>query len=244
MKLLVGGDSFGTADLNKDILDLYKIKYYWHMQLAADYGVEYENVAVGGSDIYYSTFRAIQTILNDNEITHVMFFITDLSRDLLNREDNMAVMMHNVMETDIANDRFYHAHDVHTTCESTGTKWDVLLKPGLPLFRYFINQSTTKVFHAGLSVLTQLANLCHKRNIKLMFVHTCFKEQIEYIEPYAKEFMLNYQSYKYVDALDTKYYEEEGDIVNWRGRWPGHMSPKEHPILLHKFKSLNPTWLN
>ena len=244
MKLLVGGDSFGTADMNKDVLELYKIKYYWHRQLAAEYGAEYKNVAVGGADIYYSTFRAIQAILNDPEITHMMFFITDLSRDLLNRKDAMDVMMHNVTNLDIVDHDFYRTHNPNTTCESTGTKWEVLQKPGLPLFRYFINQSTTKLFHAGLAVLTQLATLCHKRNIKMMFVHTCFKDQINYIESNATEFMLNFQSYKYVDALGIKYYNEEGDIINWRSRWPAHMSPDEHPILLSKFKSLNPTWMN
>lgn len=248
-KLAIAGDSFATTDPNGTQCSRHGIPYLWPEELARKNNAQTTASGVGGADIYASTFRATQQIVNDNSITHMLFFITDFNRDLLNNANSMSGMIQNAVEADclLEGQEFYESHNVDTYSESDGCKFQYLLKEktdNKTTLSYYAKSSPEKTLHAGMACLSQLALVCEKHNVNLIFVHSCFVNQESFICHYADKFMLNYNYFSYTDVLGEQYHKHQSpELTENRLRWPAHMSPAEQPQLLKGFNLKFPSWL-
>jgi hypothetical protein len=242
MKLLIGGDSFGTLASEPE-KQKYKIPYSWHTEIADRAGVEHVNVSVGGADIYSSTFRSIQAILNDSSITHLLFFITDFHRDVVSISLDGETNLYN--SHDFETTDFYREYDLKYD-EPTGRKRPVLTDsiPTDPYYSYFSASSTFKAYLAGMACLSQLACVCHKHNVNLIWVHTYFIEQIDVIHRYTHDvFPQPYKDFVYTSVITEHFAKKNDQYLALRQEYPGHMAPHEQTVLFTAFHQQYPNWL-
>lgn len=248
-KLAIAGDSFATVDPTGNDCAQHNIPYLWPEELARNHKTNTSASGVGGADIFASTFRATQQVINDSDISHMLFFITDFNRDLVVETADINSMIHSAAEVGnlLHSGNFYEQHDVETHSRSDGNKFAYMLKEATDTagLYYFAKCSPEKTLHTAMACLSQLSLVCKKHNVDLIFVHTCFYEQESFIHQYAKQFMLDYKYYSYVEVLGPQYTEPQSEeLFNNRMQWPAHMSPKEQPQLLKGFNFKFPSWLN
>ena len=249
MKLLVAGDSF--ADLDPSGKDLeycdHVIPFVWPNKLSNQVNCELAHTGVGGADIYASTYRAVSAIISDPDITHMLFFITDLNRDLINNATNKKSLLYQAsMVSELMLHPFYGSHDICTYSDSSGEKSDYLLNqgPDQTKFGYFATSSPEKVLHAGLACICQLVQVCNIHNVDCVFVHTAFFEQETFIESYRDTLMpAGYKTFSYQETLNPDWGFTNDKLMRLRLEWPGHMSYEEHNELLKAFCQHYPDWL-
>ena len=242
--LVIGGDSFGVEVQAQECQE-FNLPYVWYTETAKRQGVDVENVAVGGSDIYSSVFRTVQAILkNPESVTACLFFITDFHRDLINTEEDIHQYLGLVPlfeQTD-----FYRTYNMENE-ESWGDRMNVLMDSDTENQRwgYYRTSSMFKAYMAGLSAMSQLSAVCSKNDIRLIWVHTHFYNQIEMIQRYASDLFLQseYESFVYTDVITENFTKPDDKYWKERQTHPSHMVGAEQEQLFEAFTIKYPGWL-
>ena len=241
--VIIGGDSFGVH-VSREECQSHDMSYTWYQQILKQKNIECVNVAVGGSCIYSSVFRCVQSIIkNPGTFTHCMFFITDFHRDLTNTQPDIHRYLDSAYRLEAP--KAYMNYDFRND-ESVGNRMDVLGNNKIedPNWSYFKNSSMFKLYMAGLSCLSQLSTVCERNNIKLMWVHTNFISQINLIKEWSGHlFAQPYKDFVYTDVITTEFTKPHDK--HWRARQdnPGHMTGTEQIHLLREFKYNHLHWL-
>lgn len=242
--LVIGGDSFGVQIRHHECVK-FDLPYVWYSELASRQGVDVVNAAVGGADIYSSVFRCVQAILRDpGSVTDCLFFLTDFHRDLLNTQEDMheyLALVNLFEESD-----FYRTYNVENE-ESEGGRMNLLVSGNTtdPKWTYYRDSSMLKAYMASLSAMSQLSVVCQNNDIRLIWVHTAFYNQIELVRRYGNDLFCQpeYEDFVYTDVITENF--TKLDDKHWKARQthPGHMIGLEQMSLLRGFSEKYPGWL-
>ena len=174
MKLLVGGDSFAqfpNGEWYKSKPNLDSTVLHWAQILQKDA----ISVGIGAGDLYTTSFVTTQNILQDDNITHCIFFITSTSRDIIQTKGNcLSKLADNLYKPFSKKHYFTDYIDAHLSKNKNQISNYILFDGDFTksndLILYFNIHADFKHIHTKLSVLSLLKTLCDRKNIKLIFV--------------------------------------------------------------------------
>lgn len=174
MKLLVGGDSFAQFP-NGERYQGYaipnKTDLHWTQLLQKDA----ISVGIGAGDLYSTSYVTTQKILQDNSISHCIFFITDVSRDIIQTKENTVdKLVNNLYKPFSIENCFTDYIDPHVSKHNEPMSKYMFFDGDFSKSEYFIPyfkiHADFKHLHTKLSVLSLLKTLCDRKNVKLIFV--------------------------------------------------------------------------
>jgi hypothetical protein len=174
MKLLVGGDSFAqfpNGQWYQSSAESHITDKHW-CQLIDKNTV---SVGYGAGDLYTTSFVTTQKILQDDDITHCIFFITNASRDIIQTKGNDAIKLaDNLHETFSIEYYLTDYIDSHISKNKDSLSNYMFFDGDFLKSKYFIPYFTAhadfKHIHTKLSVLSLLKTLCDRKDVKLIFV--------------------------------------------------------------------------
>lgn len=174
MKLLVGGDSFAqfpNGEWYKSSRDNRSKDLHWAQILQKDA----ISVGQGAGDLYTTSFVTTQKILQDDDITHCIFFVTNPARDIIQIKGNdvikLADNLHQAFSIEYYLTDYIDKHiSKNKELLSNYMFFDGDFSKSKYFIPYFKIHADFKHLHTKLSVLSLLKTLCDRKNVKLIFV--------------------------------------------------------------------------
>lgn len=270
MKLLVGGDSFAQfpngewyltkphgpltveyPESNKGGPITVTYDYKHTGQLLDENAV---SVGMGGGDLSATTFVTLQELEKQQDFTHVLFYITNFNRDIIDvsqRNDLKVLdaisgsdhtMPSDFYKTEVLGSSISREHDDESNYRFLGHWWyasnEEIQAPMIPEIKIYNRmKSEFTYFHNGLSNLALLKTYCDDRNINLL----CIAPMHHVPNMKEIESFLNIDIIVPSGLMENYWDYLKSPLFKWSR---SHYSSKQHKTLADHIIQNYPEWIS